>query len=171
MLLGKCCPHGARCAAEPQTRSCRAPCANTRARKRKQARAHSPAGKRGGGGGIGKGRDKGHVAGLMLAARRTRRGRAAKTRAPRTLRQHTSAQTNAGASPRVHARARLALRMPVRRTLFFSLFLFTAFPLFPPLSISRGAAARAQCAAAVLCTMLMLDDTRASVWRARAHQK
>ena len=107
--------------------------------------------------------------GKLLAARRTRRGRAANTREPRTLRQHTSAQTNAGASPRVHARARLALRMPVRRTLFFSLSLSTAFPLFLSLSISRGAAARAQCAAPVLCTMLMLDDTRGSVCRARAH--
>ena len=107
MFTGQCWPHdGARGAAEQQTRACRAPCVNTRARKGTQARAHS--------------------------------------------------------------RARLALRMPVRRTLFFSLFLFTAFPLFPPLSISRGAAARAQCAAAVLCTMLMLDDTNASVPCARA---
>ena len=109
MLLGKCWPHGARGAAEPQTRAYRPPCANTRARKGTQARAHS--------------------------------------------------------------RARLALRMPVRRTIFFSVSLSTAFPLSPPLCISRGAAARAQCAAAVLCTMLMLDDTRASECGVRARIK
>ena len=45
MLLGQCWPHGARGAAEPQTRACRASCANTRARKRTQARAHSRAGR------------------------------------------------------------------------------------------------------------------------------
>ena len=47
-----------------------------------------------------------------------------------------------------------------------SLLCFPSPPLF--LSISRGAAARAQCAAAVLCTMLMLDDTRASECGVRA---
>ena len=161
MLLGKCCPHGARGAAEPQTRSCRAPCANTRARKRTQARAPSPAGKRGGegGGGIGDG-DKGHVVGQMLAARRTRRGRAANTRVPPTLRQHASAQMHAGACAFMRTPCAADAGPPHTFLLPLPLDRFPSLPL--SLSISRGAAARAQCAAAVLSTMRMLDDTRAS---------
>ena len=166
MLLGKCWPHGARGAAEPQTRSCRAPCANTRARKRTQARAHSPAGKRGGegGGGIGEGRDKGHVVGQMLAARHTRRGRAANTSVPRTLRQHASAQTNAGAC--AFTRTPCAADAGPPHSLLLPLPLYR-FPSLPP-SPFRAERRREHSVLQLCCAQCLCLTTRMRVCGVRA---